>query len=132
MKARPIENNDYEMLCEWWKDWKWTPPTRDMLPGNGEGGIIIESNGQPVCAGFLFFTNSKMCWIEFIVSNFKYREKDRGECIELLINILSSIAEKEGFKYIYTSLKSKPLVQKYLNCGFELGDNNCQELIKRI
>jgi hypothetical protein len=32
--------------------------------------------------------------------------------------------------YIYTSLKSTPLIKRYENCGFIGGDANCKELVK--
>ncbi len=39
---RPLELDDYDtILVDWWKDWGWTPPTRDFLPDNGKGGMIV-------------------------------------------------------------------------------------------
>ena len=79
----------------------------------------------------VYFTNSKAAWIEFIVSNFNYRGDDRHEALEFLINSLIEIIKQTGdFKYIYTSLKSKSLIDRYSNCGFQKGDSNCQEMIR--
>ena len=131
MEARFLNESDYDnVLHKWWTEWNWTPPTKDMLPENGKCGIMVTSNGENVCAGFVYFTNSKMAWIEFIVSNKNYKESDRGQCIEFLINVLSELAKDKGFNYIYTSIKNQHLIKKYENCGFKKGDNNCQELIK--
>ncbi len=128
MDIRLYKKTDYEdFLVKWWKDWRWTPPPIDML---SDTGIIVSKNGVDICAGFLYYTNSKSALVEYIVSNFDYKEKDRSEAIELLINMLSEVAKDNGFKYIYTSLKSKSLIEKYQNCGFKLGDSNCQEMIK--
>lgn len=133
MDVRVLNENDYDNILEgWWKDWRWHPPTKKMLPENGTGGVMVSSGGVDVCAGFLYFTNSNMAWIEFIVSNIKYKEPDRGDCLEFLINVLCSIAKDKGFSYIYTSLKNENLINRYLMCGFEIGSSNCKEMFKVI
>jgi hypothetical protein len=131
MDVRFLTDTDYDdTLVKWWQDWRWTAPPKDMLPEDGKCGMMVSKDGENICAGFLYFTNSKTAWLEYIVSNFEYKNKDRHEAIELLINMLSELAKDKGIKYIYTSLKSKSLIKKYENCGFITGDNNCQEMIK--
>lgn len=128
MDVRLIEKKDYDnILTKWWKDWRWTPPPFDSL---SDCGVIASKDGVDICAGFIYFTNSKMAWIEYIVSNFEYKEKDRKEIIEYTISILSSIANDKGFKYIYTSLNNNSLIDRYSNCGFQKGSSDCQEMIK--
>lgn len=131
MEVRFLTDDDYNTLSSWWKDWRWTPPPSDMLPQNGKGGVMVYKDGVEICAGFVYFTNSKTAWVEFIVSNFHYREDDRHEALEFLINVLIDIIKETGdFKYIYTSLKSKSLIDRYSNCGFQKGDSNCQEMVR--
>ena len=131
MEVRFLKENDYDTLSKWWKDWRWTPPPADMLPQNGTGGVMVYKEDAEICAGFVYFTNSKTAWIEFIVSNFQYKDKDRHEAIEMLINVLTKIVQDMGeYKYIYTSLKSKSLIDRYANCGYQLGSTNCNEMIK--
>ena len=131
MEVRFLNDDDYNKLSSWWKDWRWTPPPADMLPQNGKGGVMVHKDGIEICAGFVYFTNSKTAWIEFIVSNFHYREDDRHEALEFLINVLIEMVKDTGdFKYIYTSLKSKSLIDRYSNCGFQKGDRNCQEMVR--
>jgi len=116
-----------DILCKWWKEWRWTAPPFDMLPNTG---IIVYKNGIPVCAGFVYYTNSKAAWVEYIVSNFNYRQFDRDNLIELVINTLGELAKDNGFKYLYTSLNNKHLINKYINCGWIEGSSECQEMIK--
>lgn len=131
MDVRYLKDNDYErVLVPWWESWDWTAPNKDMLPENGNGGVMVSKDGVDICAGFLYFTNSKTAWVEYIVSNKSYKEGDRSDAIELLINVLCSLAKEKGFNYIYTSVKNKSLMSKYSNCGFIKGDENCQEMIK--
>ena len=66
-------------------------------------------------------------WLQIIRENLMYLLIDL-----LLINTLCILVREKGFKYIYTSLKSQPLVNKYEKCGFSKGDPNCQEMIKLL
>ena len=130
-ECRTLVESDYDdILLGWWKDWKWSAPPRDFLPQDGKGGIMISKDGRDICAGFIFFTNSKTAWCEFVVSNFHYREDDREEALLFLIETLSEICKKSGYNIVYTSLKSKPLIDKYVECGYNIGSKNCTELIK--
>ena len=132
-KVRRISEGDYEViLSKWWKSWRWTPPAKDSLPENGLGGVIVSLDGVDICAGFLFLTNSKTAWCEYIVSNFEYKDKNRHDAIEFLIRVLTSMAEDRGYKYIYTSLKSKSLIEKYEACGYIVGSENCTEMMKIV
>jgi hypothetical protein len=132
MQVRYLIEDDYDNILKgWWEQWRWTPPSRDMLPQNGSGGIMVSNNGEDICAGFVYFTNSKTAWMEYIVSNPNYKDRiNRKEALNTLIGVLSIYIEQQGYKYIYTSLKNKHLVDRYADCGFLAGDKNCQEMIK--
>jgi hypothetical protein len=128
MNFRYFEEKDYDTLIDWWKFWRFTPPSLENLPTSG---VIVNKDGIDTCAGFIYFTNSKMCWIEFIVSNPSVKQKeDRREAIIKVIDILCSIAKNNGYELAYTSLKNYNLEQKYLESGFVLGSTNCNEYIK--
>ena len=76
----PLQEGDYEnILCKWWKDWRWTPPSKEFLPDNGLGGFMVYDDGVPVCAGFMYRTNSKAVWCDWIISNIEYKVLDRSQ-----------------------------------------------------
>jgi hypothetical protein len=136
-KARYLVESDYEILCSWWNSpaWKrlgWVAPVRECLPENGMGGIMLETeDGIPVIAGFIYFTNSKMCHIEYIISNPEYRDKQgRKQAKDFIIDNLCYIAKQKGYLVAFTSLKNQSLLQNYLNNGFEIGSQNTIEIIK--
>ena len=130
-KVRLLEEGDYEnTLLGWWKDWNWDAPAIDFLPENGLGGMMVSKGGTDICAGFLYFTNSKAAWCEFIISNKKYKEEDRSDAIMVLLEALSEMGRWKGVKYVYTSLKNKNLINKYKDCGYVQGSTGCTELIK--
>ncbi len=60
---RPLIYSDYDdILVGWWKAWKTTVPARDYLPDNATGGLIVYDEDTPVCAGFVYNTNSSIDW----------------------------------------------------------------------
>ena len=118
--ARKLTEQDYSMLVDWWKWWRWSPPSKNLLPNNGTGGIIIEKNNIPVVAGFLYFTNSEMVLLEWIVSNPKYKESDRKDAIEMLINVSEQVCRKENKKYMFTIGRSKHLRETHEKLGWSV------------
>ena len=65
---KQLEEGDYEkILVNWWNDWGWEPPKKDFLPEDGKGGMIIYDGDIPVCAGFIYVTNSKVAWVQALV-----------------------------------------------------------------
>ena len=91
--VRELNENDYdEILVGWWKQWGWEPPQRDFLPNDGKGGIIVYDEDVPVCAGFMYITNSKAAWVDWIISNKEYTKKpQRKDAIKLLVSTLTDI-----------------------------------------
>jgi hypothetical protein len=134
MKIRWISNDDYATLVEWWKFWRFFPPTQDILPNNGLSGLVVtDENDNMICAGFLYATNSPIAWIEFIVSNPEVKDKKvRKESLTFLIEELTNLAKENNFKVIYSSLKNENLMNKYLECGFKKAGINTTEMIKSI
>lgn len=132
--VRPLIAEDYDKtLRQWWFDWRWTPPSRDFLPENGEGGFIVYDEETPVCAGFMYETNSKAVWCDWIISNIKYKDRNnRKEALSLLIKRISEEAKRLDKKYIYALIKNKPLINVYKKQGFVEGSSYSHELIKQI
>jgi len=128
---RPLTDHDYSTtLTKWWNQWRWEAPAKDFLPNDGRGGIMVSKDGVDICAGYIYFTNSKAVWIEFIVSSFDYKEHDRKDAIKFLIDTLSEYGKENGAKYAYVSLRNQALINKYKECGFVEGSVGCTELVK--
>ena len=131
---RPLELDDYDtILVDWWKDWGWTPPTRDFLPDNGKGGMIVFDGDIPVCAGYIYLTNSGVAWVDWIISDKNYKDKEsRKEGIKYLIQALTEICKQLNFKYCYALINHKGLIKTYEDLGYIKADNYNQELIKQL
>jgi hypothetical protein len=134
LNIRPLTYEDYDnTLTGWWADWGWTAPTRDFLPDDGIGGIMVLDGDVPVCAGYMYATNSRVAWVDWIVSNKQYRKKpQRGEAIKLLVSTLSEISKNLGNKYCYALIKHQSLIETYKELGYTKGDEYVGEMIKII
>jgi len=132
ISIRPITASDYDkILLKWWNDWGWVAPQKDFLPADGEGGLIVFDGDEPVCAGYMYTTNSKVAWVDWIISSKTYRKKPtRKECIDLLIYTLTSICKSTDHKYVYALIKNRNLVSTYENFGYIKGDSYTGEMIK--
>jgi hypothetical protein len=132
ISIRPITSNDYDnILLKWWNEWGWVAPQKDFLPADGEGGLIVFDGEEPVCAGYMYTTNSKVAWVDWIISSKTYRKKPtRKECIDLLIYTLTSICKSTDHKFVYALIKNRNLVSTYENFGYIKGDSYTGEMIK--
>ena len=130
---RPLNESDYDtILTGWWKDWGWEPPQRDFLPDDGKGGIMVMKGDEYICAGFMYTTNSKVAWVDWIVSNKQYRDDDRKEAISLLVSTLTNICKNTGHKYSYALIKHQSLIETYEKLGYIKGDGYTGEMIKTL
>jgi hypothetical protein len=129
---RELNETDYDnILVGWWEQWGWMPPQRDFLPNDGKGGIIIYDEETPVCAGFMYITNSKVAWVDWIISNKEYTKKpQRKDAIKLLVSALTEICKKSGSKYSYALIKNESLIGMYEELGYIKGDSYTAEMIK--
>jgi hypothetical protein len=128
LSYRKTTTKDYEdTLTKWWSDWRWTAPSLDFLP---EDGIVVSSDGIDVCACYIYNTNSKVMWMEFIISNMDVKDKSlRMKSLQYMFDIVKAIAGSSGKKYIMCNTKNQPLVNKLSQSGFLKGSENVTEMI---
>jgi hypothetical protein len=133
MELRAVKYSDYEQLKKWWDYWKFPAPDMCILPkydNETTTGIMVTKNGVDVCAGFLYETNSALCWVEFIVANPNVEKEERGECLDKLIQEFTIEAQSLGFGAIFASIKHPSLLDRYIKAGYTIGTTNTNELIK--
>lgn len=134
LTTRILKEDDYDtILVGWWEQWGWTAPPKDFLPEDGTGGVMVMDDDVPVCAGFSYFANSKVAWVDWIISNKEYRKKpERAQAIKLLVSSITNICENLGYKYCYALLKSSHLISTYEELGYQKGDSYTSEMIKKL
>ena len=132
LQARQIKESDWGTLCSWWKWWRWPNMQKDMLPEDGTGGVMIEKNGIPIVVGFVYTSNSKTIFLDWIVSNPEYRESDRGEAIDMLITVIELTFKNLGYKYVVTIGRNKSLIETHKRLGYNVDERKSYELIKKL
>ncbi len=133
LNIRRLTENDWSFLPKWWEQWpKWKTPSRDALPDNGLGGLIVEKKGKPIIAGFIYTTNSKGVWFEWLISDPQYRDNDRQEALELLIKGAENVCKSQGYKYILFIGRHSNLINTFKSLGWSADESPSYELIKII
>jgi hypothetical protein len=133
MKLRTLTEQDWDTLCNWWEAWpEWVNPPKSFLPDNGKGGFMVEKEGKPICAGFIYLTNSDAVLLEWIVSDPEYREDDRKDALELLITGAEAACKEIGKKYMFTIGRNKNLINTHKKLRWNVDTKPSYEIIKTI
>ncbi len=129
---RTLKEEDYETICAWWKRWGWTILPKTALPDNAKSGFMVEKNGEPIVSAFLYLTNSTGALLEWIVSNPEYRQGDRKDAIELLINESEKFCKNMGITFIFSIGRSKHLMDAHEKLGWHVDKKPSHEIIKKL
>lgn len=126
---------DYQELCEWWDFWRWKDgkPSLDLLD-DLKYGLMVSMDGKNICSGFIYFTNAKQFGLlEYIVSSpFEKNREIRKEALSFLIESLKGIAKRNEVTTLISYLVNDSLINKYMEAGFIIGDQNATAMICKL
>lgn len=128
MKARRLTEKDHPVVKSWWEAHKWPAISRDLLP---ETGIIVESD-RPIVAGWVYKTDSKMGWLEWIISNPETTKEERSQALDELLQVALSEARDLGLTVLFGALSHAGLIDRYKKHGFSETDTNVTLLIRNL
>lgn len=132
LNARKLIDTDYDVLVDWWKWWRWPAIPKNFLPDNGTSGIMIQKENTPIVAGFIYYTNSDAVFVEWIVSNPKYKEHDRKDAIEMLLKTIETICKEQGKKYMFSIGRNQSLINTHKKLGWDVDNKSSYEIAKKI
>lgn len=132
LKVRALEETDWETLISWWDAWKWPKMSKEMLPMNGCGGLMVYKGNKLIAAGFLYLSNSKVAWLDWIISNPLYKEKDRKIALALLILSLEDVAKQQDYNIIISIARHKGLINTHKELGYAVDETPSYEISKKI
>ena len=134
MEKRKLTESDYETLEKWWKAYGWeTPPAKETLPDNATGGLMVIKNNKEIAACFVYFTNSKTAWVAWPISDPNYREDDRDEVMEALLQAIELTCMQQGVKCMLALGKSKSVINRHKKLNWFVDeDESGFEMIKLI
>ena len=77
-------------------------------------------------------TNSKAALFEWVISNPEYRESDRKDAIELLIQAVERVLQDQGIKYVFSIGRTRSLIETHKKLGWLVDEKPSHELIKNL
>ena len=118
---RPIEEEDYKFINKWWVDATGkNPPKRNLLPENGLHGLMACKDNSPVMCVYLYLTNSKMGYCDYMIGDPEYREEDRQDILLRLMTSSIKTANNLGYEDFWFLTKEKGLLSKCEGLGVEV------------
>jgi len=132
LHVKALQESDWDYLPSWWKWWRWPKINRETLPLNGLGGLMVYKGDIPIVTGFLYLTNSSATWLDWIVSNPEYKDKDRKEALELLIASLEDVAKAQGYSIIISLTRNIHLINTHKKLGYTVDETPSYEISKKI
>jgi N-acetylglutamate synthase-like GNAT family acetyltransferase len=133
LTIRNLKESDWDTLVSWWSAWRgWEKsiPSKDALPSNGTGGFIVEKDGVQIVAGFVYLSNSKTAFFDWVISNPEYRDKDRKDAIKLLISGMEHVIKEAGYKYVFSITRNPHLLKTHEELGYIVDKTKSHELVK--
>lgn len=130
MKWRFVTEYDLQkVLIPWWSAWKFPVPPVKCLP---ERGVIVSDEEGDLYGGFLYLTDGRIGWMEWVVSNKGASVKRRRGALQYLVEVLSKMAKEEGMVLLFTSTVLGGFRNSLNKCGFMPGDSGMYQLIKSL
>jgi N-acetylglutamate synthase-like GNAT family acetyltransferase len=121
LNVRKIRLQDYEYIDKWWEEHGFTHLSKSILPMNGLGGIIIEKE-KPIAAAYLYLTNSKVGYIDNLITDPKYVSKDRFDVILMLIRACEQMANEVGCVEIWAMTDSEGIIERCKALGYSTSE----------
>ena len=122
---RPYTVNDYSLMKSWAEGRKWPVIPAEFLPTTG----IIDPEH---CVGFLYKTDSKICWLEWVLGNPNSDKEERSKALDNLILALLCEAKSCGYKVVFTSVEHTGLIDRYKKNGFVVSENSMTNMIRSL
>lgn len=129
LEVRNYTLEDYEALSQWWAQWGWDAIPQAFLP---ETGLVVTCNLMPVCAAFIYRTDTPIYWIENYISNKDAPKSIRSEALELLILSCIDKAKTMGALIAMSSIKHNGLGRRLEKSGFVVSDKNMTTYMRAL
>ena len=131
LRYRQLEEGDVDNVNSWLEGWNSNQLPKGMYP---DTGLVLynEEDDQPIYAGFVWKSNSKMAQIGFITRNPEYKIKLPKDTRKEFLKALIDYCKEMGFEYLITWAENPLLVKDFKEIGLVETSNRCSELIAKI
>lgn len=107
---------DIGTVKSWWAFWRWADRVDPQILS--DIGYVIEKDGEDLCVGWLYTTNSLVANLNFITSNPHADRQEVDLALDFLIECLSQRALKEGSRLVAITVSSNALKKRIKRLGF--------------
>ena len=121
MTIRDITKEDYKVIDSWYLERNISVPALKFLPESGLGGLILEKE-KPIAAAYVYTTNSKLGYIDFLISDPNYKEEDRYDIILELFKELTQKAYDLGCEMVWAQSSIKGVTKRCQEIGWTVWD----------
>lgn len=130
MYLREYQPKDHAMLTRWWRAHGWPGVSKALLP---KLGLILENNGKPIVAGFIYMDNSVgVAFLEWVVGSPDATGKEIVGGIGHLIDFAGQRVKQMGYGVLITATNKEALIRLYEKNGFQKTDEGLTHLVKVI
>lgn len=106
---------NYDMVVSWWNARGFPPVSIEALPTNGF--VAVDAEG-PICAGWLYMTDSCLTWLEWIVANPQAKPIRLAKGLSRMLNHIKLTADTLGYTRVFTSMEHRGLIKFMRRMGF--------------
>lgn len=125
MKIRDYNQGDYLQIFEWGLRHNIGALSKNSLPATG---LIIDG----IAVGFLYQTDSDICYLENLISNPDSNKEERLEAVNLIINGLIEKAKELKFKTVYSHTTLNSVIEHAFKNGYEIKNLNTVCMVRRL
>ncbi len=132
LTVRTLTEDDYALLSSWWKGWGWPVVGKNILPDEGKGGIMVENENKPLAAGFIYWSNSGLCWFDWVISDPEGNKRIRPLAVKHLIQTAEQMVKDAGKSCIMSISRSSSLLKIHKKLGWHVDEKPSYEMIKKV
>lgn len=116
LRIEPYRKENHLILARrWWRNFNEAELAEDLL---SEIGLVIYDGEQPVAMSWIFLSNSPLAQIGWTVTNPECGPKTRMSAVALLIDELTGVAKREGYKGVMTFSNSSGLTRIFQSSNY--------------
>lgn len=128
---RPYENDDFEMIRQWWIDYDEIPPSPGMMCEDGT--FVLEWNEEPLLSLTVLRTqNLEMSYFEGYISRPGLEANLREELGFALWNYCFTYLKKHGYKRVICFTDKPKLVKRYEEFGMGVTMSGLTAMVREI
>lgn len=120
---------DYQTVSDWWTAHQWPVIPLSSLSSTG---FIVKDNENSYLAGWVYYTNSDIAWLEFIVANPEFNGELRDQAFDLFFDVVLNYIKIKNFKKVFTSVKHPSLKKRLENNHFLKTDEEMTNFVRSL